>query len=85
MTPNDSLQFLISAHSGAAAVAQEALAQIISIAGVEAPAILEGMRMNLISRYKNSEIVPEREMDHVLIVQPAMDEIDRLISAALPT
>lgn len=44
---------------------------------------LRNMRDHLTEKFKNSGIVPERELDHARVVAPVLEEIDRLIEGAI--
>jgi len=79
----DQVQFLISRQAGTEAVANAALNVIIQSQGSNAKVFLTAMMEALVSRVKNSDIVPEREMDHVMIVGPALEEIQRILTAAI--
>jgi hypothetical protein len=56
---------------------------IIQSQGSNAKAFLTAMMKALLSRVKNSDTIPEREMDHAMIVGPALEEIQRFITAAI--
>jgi hypothetical protein len=79
----DQVQFLISRQAGTEAVANAALNVIIQSQGSNAKVFLTAMMEALVSRVKNSDIIPEREMDHVMIVGPALEEIQRILTAAI--
>lgn len=79
----DQVQFLISRHAGIEAVATACLNVIIQSQGSNAKVFLTAMMEALVSRVKNSDIIAEREMDHAAIVGPALEEIQRIITAAI--
>ncbi|RVQ04171.1 hypothetical protein [Sinorhizobium meliloti] len=82
MNDKQRIQTLIGTHEGAAAVAVEALSELVVALNDQASAKLDEIEKALIERYKNSEIPPEYEMRHAELVQPILDEISRLIANA---
>ena len=78
----DQVQFLISRHADIEAVATASLNVIIQSQGSNAKVFLTAMMDAPVSRVK-SDIIAEREMDHAAIVGPALEEIQRIVTAAI--
>ncbi len=79
----DQYQELIGRHAGAEAVAIEALRLITESVPGKAHELLIEMRTALSDKFRNSDIVPEREMEHAAIVRPVLEEIERLLGGAI--
>lgn len=80
MDNQQTIQHLIGVHEGAAAVAEEALSILVLRCGADKDEILSGIETKLISKYKNSDILPEYELKHADVVKPVLDEIQRLLN-----
>jgi chemotaxis regulatin CheY-phosphate phosphatase CheZ len=69
---------------GALQMALEAtLAELIVSQGKDAREKIETLRDDLISRFKNSSISAERELEHAKIVGPAIEVLDLIFNSAL--
>ena len=77
------VQYLVSKHAGAEAVASAALNAIAKLQGNNARSYFTAMSDALVLHIKNSDIVPEREMEHAMIVGPALEEVQRIFTSAI--
>jgi hypothetical protein len=69
---------------GALQMALEAtLAELTASHGKDARQKIETLRGDLISKFKNSSISAERELDHAKIVGPALEVLETIFDAAL--
>lgn len=51
--------------------------------GKDARTALESLRNEAVNHFKNSDISPEREMDHADVVRPAIDVVRLIFDAAI--
>jgi hypothetical protein len=76
------IQHFIGVHTGAEAVALEALIALRRELGPAADEVLAKIQSKLEGQYKNSDIAPSLELRHAEVVRPVLDEISRLFSTA---
>lgn len=62
---------------------EECLSQLSECYGNEARQKIETLRDELVSRFKNSGIPAEREMDHAKVVRPAIEVLQTVFDGAI--
>ena len=79
----DQIQDLMS-RNGALHIALEAtLARLAKLNGTIARREIEALRDDLVRRFKNSGIIPERELDHAKVAGPAIEVIETVFNSSL--
>jgi hypothetical protein len=74
----------LQSRIGALRIALEVcLARLAGLYGDDARKEIESLRDELINRFKNSGIPPDREMEHAEIVQPAIQVLQIMFDDAL--
>jgi hypothetical protein len=79
----DRIQDLQSRLGALRIALDECLFQLASFYGTDAHQKIATLRDELIDRFKNAGIPPERELDHAKVVRPAIEVLQTVFDAAI--
>jgi len=79
----DITQQLVGRIAGLQYALELGLREIAVIRGKEARAAIVALRKETIDAFRNSDIPPEREMEHAEIARPAIEAIELVFDQAL--
>jgi hypothetical protein len=83
MTNSERIQDLQSRIGALGVALDECLARLAAFYGENARREIERMRDELIRKFKDSSIPPERELEHAKIVAPAIEVLQAMFDGAL--